>query len=89
MFSQGGISQPPQTYDDLALVAKKVKEKTGKYAFFVPLVANDSSEVLQSLVQMGVTLVDAEGKAAFNTPEGLKAFNYWVNLQLSYTKPVS
>lgn len=80
LFSQGGISQPPQTYDDLALVAKKVKEKTGKYAFFVPLVANDSSEVLQSLVQMGVTLVDAEGKAAFNTPEGLKAFNYWVNL---------
>lgn len=80
LFKQAGISEVPQTYDDLAKVAKDIKEKTGKYAFFVPLVPNDSSEVLQSFVQMGATLVDAEGKAAFNTPEGLAVFNYWVNL---------
>jgi putative chitobiose transport system substrate-binding protein len=29
---------------------------------------------------MGATLVDADGKAGFNTPEGLKVFNYWVDL---------
>ncbi len=29
---------------------------------------------------MGVTLVDGEGKAAFNTPEGIAAFRYWVDL---------
>jgi putative chitobiose transport system substrate-binding protein len=29
---------------------------------------------------MGVQLVDAEGKAAFNTPEGIAAFQYWVDL---------
>jgi putative chitobiose transport system substrate-binding protein len=29
---------------------------------------------------MGVTLVDAEGKAAFNTPQGKAAFQYWVDL---------
>ena len=28
---------------------------------------------------MGVTLVDAQGKAAFNTPQGKAAFQYWVD----------
>lgn len=80
LLSQAGVSQPPQTFADLAATAQKVKEKTGKYAFFVPLVANDSNEVLQSFVQMGVTLLDKNGKAAFNTPEGLAVFKYWVDL---------
>ena len=57
-----------------------MKDKTGKYAFFVTFVPNDSSEVLESFVQMGVQLVDAQGKAAFNTPEGIAAFKYWVDL---------
>jgi putative chitobiose transport system substrate-binding protein len=80
LLNQAGIKEPPQTYEDLAKTAKIIKEKTGKYAFFIPFVAGDSAEVLESLVQMGVTLVDAQGKAAFNTPEGKAAFSYWVNL---------
>jgi putative chitobiose transport system substrate-binding protein len=36
--------------------------------------------VLESLVQMGVQLIDAKGKAAFNTPAGKAAFQYWVDL---------
>ncbi|MBD2022169.1 extracellular solute-binding protein, partial [Leptolyngbya sp. FACHB-36] len=56
------------------------KEKTGKYAFFTTVVPEDSGEVLESFVQMGVELVDAEGKAAFNTPLGKAAFQYWVDL---------
>ena len=80
LLTQAGLAEAPQTYADLAIVAKQVKEKTGKYAFFVPFVTNDSSEVLQSFVQMGVTLVDENGKARFNTPEGKKAFQYWVDL---------
>jgi putative chitobiose transport system substrate-binding protein len=80
LFKQAGITQPPQTYAELATVAKKIKEKTGKYAFFATFVPGDSGEVLESLVQMGVTLVDKSGKAAFNTPEGIEAFRYWVDL---------
>lgn len=80
LLNQAGVSQPPQTFADLAVVAQQVKEKTGKYAFFVPFVANDSNEVLQSFVQMGVSLLDENGKATFNTPEGLKVFQYWVDL---------
>ena len=80
LFKQAGISQPPATYAELAKVAQQIKEKTGKYAFFATFVPEDSAEVLESLVQMGVTLVDDQGKAAFNSPQGKAAFEYWVNL---------
>ncbi len=80
IFKQAGLSQPPSTYAELATAAKQIKEKTGKYAYFATVVPEDSAEVLESFVQMGVQLVDANGKAAFNTPQGKAAFQYWVDL---------
>jgi putative chitobiose transport system substrate-binding protein len=74
------VKAPPKTYAELATIAQQVKEKTGKYAFFVTFVPTDSAEVMESLVQMGVTLVDAQGKAGFNTTAGQAAFQYWVDL---------
>jgi putative chitobiose transport system substrate-binding protein len=80
LFKQAGVSKPPATYAELVPIAKQIKDKTGKYAFFTTVVPGDSGELLESLVQMGMQLVDAEGKAAFNTPKGKAAFEYWVNL---------
>jgi putative chitobiose transport system substrate-binding protein len=80
LLERADLDQPPSTYQELARVAEKVKTKTGQYAFFVTFVPGDSNEVLESLVQMGVKLVDEHGQAAFNTPEGLEAFRYWVDL---------
>ncbi|HEY9647460.1 MAG TPA: sugar ABC transporter substrate-binding protein [Chroococcidiopsis sp.] len=80
LFQQAGISQPPATYAELAQVAKQVKEKTGKYAYFITFVPEDSAQALQSLVQMGVQLIDADGNAGFNTPAGKAAFQYWTDL---------
>lgn len=80
LLKQSGISKPPATYTELAQVAQQIKDKTGKYAFFVTFIPQDSGEVLESFVQMGVTLIDAQGKAAFNSPQGKAAFNYWVDL---------
>jgi putative chitobiose transport system substrate-binding protein len=80
LLKQAGTNQAPKTYDELAKVAQAVKEKTGKYAFFATFVPGDSNEVLESLVQMGTTLIDDQGKAAFNTAEGVAAFRYWVDL---------
>lgn len=80
LLKQAEISQPPKNFTELAEVAKKVKEKTGKYAFFVTFVPEDSSEVLESFVMMGVPLVNAQGKAGFNTVEGRAVFKYWVDL---------
>ncbi|WP_017315583.1 ABC transporter substrate-binding protein [Mastigocladopsis repens] len=80
LLKQAGISKPPVTYAELAQAAQQIKDKTGKYAFFTTFVPQDSGEVLESFVQMGATLVDAEGKAAFNSPQGKAAFQYWVDL---------
>ncbi|MBD0334015.1 MAG: sugar ABC transporter substrate-binding protein [Cyanobacteria bacterium Co-bin13] len=80
LLAQAGVSAPPTTYQELAQVAQQVKDRTGKYAFFTTFVPEDSADVLQSLVQMGVTLVDDQGRAAFDTPAGRAAFQYWTDL---------
>ena len=80
LLNAAGIDRAPQTYAELAQAAKQIKEQTGKYAFFITFVPNDSGDVLESLVKMGVNLVDESGKAAFDTPEGRAAFQYWVDL---------
>lgn len=80
LLQQAGIATPPTTYAELAEAARQIKAKTGKYGFFITAVPEDSAEILESLVQMGVQLVDAEGRAAFNTAAGKAAFRYWTEL---------
>jgi len=80
LLKQAGMTKPPATYAELATLARQIKDKTGKYAFFLTLVPEDSAEVLESFVQMGVTLVNPEKQAGFNTPTGKAAFQYWVDL---------
>ncbi|MGB8698203.1 MAG: sugar ABC transporter substrate-binding protein [Thermosynechococcaceae cyanobacterium] len=80
LFQKAGVASPPKTYAELATVAKTIKDKTGKYAFFITAVPEDSGEIMESLVQMGVKLIDAQGRAGFNTPEGKAAFQYWADL---------
>ena len=80
LLTASGIEEVPQTYQQLASAAKTIKEKTGKYAFFTTFVPSDSGDVLESLIKMGVELVDDSGQAAFDTPEGQAAFQYWVDL---------
>ena len=80
LLTKASIEKPPATYGELARLAAKIKEKTGKYAFFATFAPGDSAEVLESLVQMGVELLDQQGKAAFNTPAGIRAFQYWTDL---------
>ncbi|MEL6322327.1 MAG: sugar ABC transporter substrate-binding protein [Cyanobacteria bacterium J06626_14] len=80
LLDQAGVSEPPSTFEELATVAKQVKDTTGKYAFFITFVPEDSADVLQSFVKMGVPLVNDDGSAAFNTPDGTAVFQYWTDL---------
>ncbi len=77
LFAKAGIAQPPKTYTELAIAAQQLKSKTGKYAFMLTM---DGSQVLESMVQMGMELLQPDGKAGFNTDAGKLAFNYWVDL---------
>lgn len=80
LLQQAGLSKPPTTFQELLQVAPVIKAKTGKYAFFMTIAPMDSGEVLESLVQRGVQLVDRSGKATFNTPLTRSIFQDWVTL---------
>ncbi|MEO1133142.1 MAG: extracellular solute-binding protein, partial [Cyanobacteria bacterium J06639_1] len=56
IFEQAGLDpdKPPKTYAELAEVAAQIKQNTGKYAFMLTM---DGGQVLESMVQMGMTLV--------------------------------
>ncbi|MCF6411572.1 ABC transporter substrate-binding protein [Pseudalkalibacillus salsuginis] len=80
IFKEAGLDpdSPPKTFEELKDTAKTIKEETGKYAFFPPL---DASHLLETLVMMDVDLTNEDmTKAAFNTPQGIKAFEFFVDL---------
>ncbi|UXH43218.1 sugar ABC transporter substrate-binding protein [Rossellomorea vietnamensis] len=80
IFKEAGLDpeKAPATFEELSDVAKTIKDKTGKYAFFPAL---DGSHLLETMVMMGVDLTNEDmTKATFNTPEGKEAFNFFVDL---------
>lgn len=80
IFEEAGLdpNSPPKTYEEAREYSKVIKEKTGKYGYYPSL---DLSLVLQHMVVMGATLKNEDGtKAAFNSPEGLEAFEYFTDL---------
>ncbi|UAL47083.1 sugar ABC transporter substrate-binding protein [Sutcliffiella horikoshii] len=80
IFEEAGLDteKAPSTFEELKTVAKQIKDKTGKYAFFPAL---DGSHLLESMVMMGVDLTNEDmTKATFNTAEGKEAFQFFVDL---------
>ncbi|TYS69814.1 sugar ABC transporter substrate-binding protein [Sutcliffiella horikoshii] len=80
IFEEAGLDteKAPTTFEELKMVAKQIKDKTGKYAFFPAL---DGSHLLESMVMMGVDLTNEDmTKATFNTAEGKEAFQFFVDL---------
>ncbi len=80
LVRQAGLQAPPQRWEEVPAFARAIRAKTGRYALFVTVVPDDSAELLESLVQMGVTLLDERQRAGFATPEGRRAFAFWVGL---------
>jgi putative chitobiose transport system substrate-binding protein len=79
LFDRAGLT-PPSTFAELARNAAALKQKTGKYGFFSTIVPGDAGEVLESFVQEGVQLVNADRTAAFNTPKTQALFQRWLDL---------
>ena len=80
LLLQAGYSAPPRTWAEVPAYAEAVRRRTGRYALFVTVVPDDSAELLESLVQMGVTLLGPQQRAAFNSPAGRRAFAFWTDL---------
>jgi putative chitobiose transport system substrate-binding protein len=80
LLEEAGYAQPPRRWRDVPAFAEAVRRRTGRYALFMTVVPDDSAELLETLVQMGVQLLDDQRRAAFNTPAGRRAFAFWSDL---------
>lgn len=80
LLQRAGYGAPPRRWDELPAYAAAVRRRTGRYALFVTVVPDDSAELLETLVQQGVQLLDGERRAAFNSPAGQRAFAFWSDL---------
>ncbi len=80
LLQEAGSTAPPQRWREVPAWAEAVRRRTGRYALFVTVVPDDSAEMLETLVQMGVQLLDGRRRAAFNSPAGREAFRFWSEL---------
>ena len=80
LLRRAGYSAPPRRWQEVPAYAEAVRRRTGRYALFVTVVPDDSAELLESMVQMGVQLLDGRQRAAFDSPAGRRAFAFWTDL---------
>ena len=80
LLERAGYAAPPRRWSELPAYAEAVRRHTGRYALFMTVVPDDSAELLETLVQMGVQLLDERRRAAFNSPAGRAAFTFWSDL---------
>jgi putative chitobiose transport system substrate-binding protein len=80
LLRQAGLTAPPRSWEEVPAYAEAIRRRTGRYALFVTVVPEDSAELLEALVQMGVRLLDDRRQAAFWSPAGRRAFAFWTDL---------
>lgn len=80
LLRQAGVAAPPRRWQEVPAYAEAIRRRTGRYALFVTVVPEDSAELLESLIQMGVRLLDDQHQAAFLSSAGRDAFSFWTNL---------
>lgn len=80
LLRQADLERPPQRWQDVPAYAERIRRRTGRYALFVTAVPDDSAELMEAMVQMGVRLLDDRRRAAFVTPAGRRAFAFWSDL---------
>jgi multiple sugar transport system substrate-binding protein len=84
LFSAAGIENPPTTWDEFANVARELtKPEQMQFAVTGTLQSepptNMTYEIYPLLLQAGATIIDPEtNQAAFNSPEGVKALEWYV-----------
>ncbi|MDR0285783.1 MAG: ABC transporter substrate-binding protein [Propionibacteriaceae bacterium] len=95
LFGQAGLDpeKPPTTWDELLTMGKQILDKTGKPGYDLYTQAGDSGEGLTwnfqvNLWQAGGEFLNADNTAAaFNTPAGKKALQFWLDLMSSGVSP--
>lgn len=86
---EDGTLYQPETWEDLAQVAKKIKETTGVDGFAMPTTDNCGGWRFMPIAwcygtQFETQQSDGSWKATFNTPECVKALQYLKDLKWKY-----
>jgi multiple sugar transport system substrate-binding protein len=85
VFEKAGV-KPPTTWDDVIKVSKAVQDSgAAKYGLGVGFGSQDLIQVTyymfgSRLAQLGGRFFDKDGKAVFNSPEGVAALKWWKSL---------
>lgn len=95
LFEEAGLNPdaPPATWEELKETGRTILEKTGKPGYDLLTEAGDNGEGLTwnfqvNLWQAGGEFLNQDNSAAaFNTPEGKKAAQFWVDLIKSGVSP--
>lgn len=84
IFKDAGIAGPPKTWDEYADIAKKVTKPDAKIFATTATLAtepptNMTYDIYPLILQAGGKIIDsATNKAVFNSPEGVKAVEWYV-----------
>lgn len=80
IFKEAGLdpNNPPQYYDELLEMGRKVKEETGKYLLFPPIA--ETGRYLEYMVREGIPLTNEDGTAAFNTEKSVEFLQMWATM---------
>jgi multiple sugar transport system substrate-binding protein len=74
--TKAGITAPPATWDDLAAMAKAMKEKGGA-KWGISLGTKNWQEYFPFLWQNGGDVVDASGNPTLNSPQAVEALTFY------------
>jgi len=77
LFSQAGIAAPPTTWAQLQTDAAKIKQKTGKIGFGLPLGSEEAqAESLLWFLGNGGGFQNSSGQYAINSPQNIQTFQF-------------
>lgn len=92
IFEEAGISEAPQTWEEMEEICAILKEKTDMYPLGLAISNCDDSETANQWIlrSFGGRYWDEEGNVVVNSPETINAINYITNLyQQGYVPPTA
>lgn len=79
LLKEAGLDENgPKTWEEVREFAKTIKEKTGKFGFYLQQPADNWAT--QALLESNGANFIKDGKAAFASPEGIEAYKLWADM---------